>query len=75
MLNLKPTFKITPSMSKYINDCTNKYIEQKFNKKKSFTDTFNTEVSVNSKSIYFCSFFCIISFLAGYQFKSLQNKL
>lgn len=82
MLHLKPTFKISPTMSKYIFDCTNKSIERKLNKsnlnpeiENPFIKIPNTEVAVVSKTLYLCSFFCIISFLAGYQFKSFQNKL
>jgi hypothetical protein len=76
-MNIKPSLSVSTAMSKYIMDCTNKSMENRIKKinkdfqpDKIVTDVYNVDVK---NTIFACTFFSFISFLAGYHFKSLQN--
>jgi hypothetical protein len=82
MFLFKHQFNISPAMAKLIRESTNKSLERKLNVKKDLFDCVkkentidNIELNTNSvisKTNVLCTFFCLISFLAGYHYKSLQ---
>lgn len=70
MFRSKKTFLITPEMSKYIKDSTNKSIKNYFNKYK-INALLVKDISPNY--IALLPFVSLISFLAGYNFNMVLN--
>jgi hypothetical protein len=70
MFRSKKTFLITPEMSKYIKDSTNKSIKNYFNKYK-INALLVKDISPNY--IALLPIVSLISFLAGYNFNMVLN--
>jgi hypothetical protein len=83
MFALRSPFIGSPELVKYIRDSTNESIKRKINIKKEDLkkEDLNNNIEINtdsndltvSRTYFLCTFFSIISFLAGYQYKSLQK--
>lgn len=77
---------IKPELSKYIKESTNKYIEKYcnnhklYNSKSNFTslrnDTYISPETPDTNNVYYLlTFVSLISFLAGYNFRNLNQKI
>jgi hypothetical protein len=86
MFALRSPFIGSPDLIKYIRDSTNESIKRKINLKKEDLkkEDSNINIKINtdlhgipdltvSRTYFMCTFFSIISFLAGYKYKSLQK--